>query len=86
MNPSTLGWGNKGGTVKRWFGELDGISGDVEAKMRTLKILVFGIHPAEFDKMGQVSLSSMRKDLRGRKTSIDKQILNVFKVESTLES
>jgi hypothetical protein len=28
------------------------ISGDVEAKRRTLKIFVFGIHPAEFAKMG----------------------------------
>jgi len=29
-----------------------GISGDVEATRLTLKILVFGIHPAEFAKMG----------------------------------
>ncbi len=28
------------------------ISGDVEAKRRTLKILVFGIHPAGFGEMG----------------------------------
>ncbi|MBU4056279.1 MAG: hypothetical protein KKA41_18140 [Proteobacteria bacterium] len=39
-----------------------GISGDVEAQRRTLKILVFGIHPAEFAKMGLVSLSSMLDD------------------------
>jgi hypothetical protein len=30
------------------------ISGDVEVKRRTLKILVFGIHPDEFAKMGLV--------------------------------
>jgi len=29
-----------------------GISGDVEFKMRTLKNLVFGIHPAEFARVG----------------------------------
>jgi hypothetical protein len=29
-----------------------GISGDVEVKRRTLKILVFGIHPAEFARVG----------------------------------
>ena len=39
-----------------------GISGDVEAKRRTLKILVVGIHPAEFAEMGLVSLSSMLDD------------------------
>ncbi len=48
--------------MKRSFGELDGISGDVEAKRRTLKILVFGIHPAGFGKMGLVSLCSMLDD------------------------
>ncbi|MDP3105810.1 MAG: hypothetical protein Q8M95_14520 [Candidatus Methanoperedens sp.] len=41
---------------------MTGISGDVEANRRTLKILVFGIHPAEFAKMGLVSLSSMLDD------------------------
>jgi len=46
--------------VKRSFGELDGYIR--EAKRRTLKILVFGIHPAEFAKMGLVSLSSMLDD------------------------
>ena len=45
-----------------------GISGDVETKRRTLKILVFGIHPAEFAKDGA----------GGGKSSIDKQILNLF--------
>ncbi len=90
INPVIRGWGNyfKGGTVKKSFGELDGyIRGrSFEAKRRTLKILVFGIHPAEFAKMGLVSLSSMRNDLWGRKTSIDKQILNILKVGSTLAS
>ncbi len=33
-----------------------------EAKRRNLKILVFGIHPAEFARMGLVSLSSMLDD------------------------
>jgi hypothetical protein len=37
-----------------------GISGGREAKRRALKILVFGIHPAEFAKVGLVSLYSMR--------------------------
>ncbi|MCX9089477.1 MAG: hypothetical protein OIN90_18160 [Candidatus Methanoperedens sp.] len=32
------------------------------SKRRTLKILVFGIHPAEFAEMGLVSLSSMLDD------------------------
>ncbi len=65
INPIIRGWGNyfKGGTVKKSFGELDGyIRGRLrsfQAKKRTLKILVFGIHPAEFAKMGLVSLSSM---------------------------
>ncbi|MCX9087000.1 MAG: hypothetical protein OIN90_05500, partial [Candidatus Methanoperedens sp.] len=63
--PVIRGWGNyfKGGTVKKSFEELDGyIRGRLRsfvAKRRTLKILVFGIHPAEFAKMGLVSLSSM---------------------------
>ncbi len=40
--------------MKRSFGELDGyIRGrSFEVKKRTLKILVFGIHPSEFAKMG----------------------------------
>jgi hypothetical protein len=54
------------GSGKKSFGELDGyIRGRLrsfEAKRRTLKILVFGIHPAEFAKMGLVSLSSMLDD------------------------
>jgi hypothetical protein len=62
INPVIRGWGNyfKGGTVKRSFGELDGyIRGrSFESKRRTLKILVFGMHPAEFVKMGLVSVSS----------------------------
>jgi RNA-directed DNA polymerase len=68
INPIIRGWGNyfKGGTVKKSFGELDGyIRGRLrgfEAKRRNLKILVFGIHPAEFAKMGLVSLSSMLDD------------------------
>lgn len=56
----------KCGTVKKSFGELDGyIRGRLrsfEAKRRPLKILVFGIHPAEFAKLGLVSLSSMLND------------------------
>ncbi|KPQ45228.1 MAG: reverse transcriptase [Candidatus Methanoperedens nitroreducens] len=68
INPVIRGWGNyfKGGTVKKSFEELDGcIRGRLRsfvAKRRTLKILVFGIHPAEFAKMGLVSLSSMLDD------------------------
>jgi group II intron reverse transcriptase/maturase len=68
INPVIRGWGNyfKCGTVKKLFGELDGyIRGRLrsfEAKKRTLKVLVFGIHPAEFAKMGLVSLSSMLDD------------------------
>jgi group II intron reverse transcriptase/maturase len=68
INPVIRGWGNyfKGGTVKKLFGELDGyIRGRLrsyEAKRRTLKILVFGIHPSEFAKMGLVSLSSLLDD------------------------
>ena len=68
INPIIRGWGNyfKGGTVKKSFGELDGyIRGRLrsfEAKRRNLKILVFGIHPAELAKMGLVSLSSMLDD------------------------
>jgi hypothetical protein len=42
------------------------MSGDVEAKRRTLKIHVFGIHPAVFAKMGLVSLSSMLDDTISR--------------------
>ncbi len=50
INPIIRGWGNyfKGGTVKNSFGELDGYIRGVEAKRRTLKILVFGIFPAVF--------------------------------------
>jgi len=65
INPIIRGWGNyfKGGTVKKLFEELDGyIRGRLrsfQAKRRTLKILVFGIHPAEFAKLGLVSLSSI---------------------------
>jgi group II intron reverse transcriptase/maturase len=65
INPVIRGWGNyfKDGTVKKLFRELDGyIRGRLrsfQAKRRTLKILVFGIHPAEFTKLGLVSLSSM---------------------------
>jgi hypothetical protein len=61
-------WGNyfKCGMVKKSFGELDGyIRGRLrsfEAKKRTLKVLVFGIHPSEFTKMRLVSLSSMLND------------------------
>ncbi len=68
INPIIRGWGNyfKGGTVKKSFGELDGyIRGRLrsfEAKRRNLKILVFGIHPSEFAKLGLVSLSSMLDD------------------------
>jgi len=68
INPVIRGWGNyfKCGTVKKSFGELDGyIRGRLrsfEAKRRTLKILVFGIHPAEFAEMALVSLSSMLDD------------------------
>lgn len=68
INPVIRGWGNyfKCGTVKKSFGELDGyIMGRLrsfEAKRRTLKILVFGIHPAEFAKMGLVYLCSMLDD------------------------
>ncbi|MCX9011379.1 MAG: group II intron reverse transcriptase/maturase [Candidatus Methanoperedens sp.] len=68
INPVIRGWGNyfKGGTVKKLFGELDGyIRGRLrsfQAKRRTLKILVFGIHPAEFAKLGLVSLSSLLDD------------------------
>ncbi len=68
INPIIRGWGNyfKDGTVKKSFGELDGyIRGRLrsfEAKRRNLKILVFGIHPAELAKMGLVSLSSMLDD------------------------
>src|SRR5574341_1343189 len=68
INPVIRGWGNyfKGGTVKKSFEELDGyIRGRLrsfEAKRRNLKILVFGIHPAEFAKLGLVSLSSMLDD------------------------
>lgn len=39
-----------------------GISEDVEIKRRTLKILVFGIHPDDFAKMGLVSRSSRLDD------------------------
>jgi len=68
INPIIRGWGNyfKGGTVKKSFEELDGyIRGRLrsfQAKRRTLKILVFGIHPSEFAKLGLVSLSSMLDD------------------------
>ncbi len=68
INPIIRGWGNyfKYGTVKKLFGELDGYirgrSRSFEAKRRNLKILVFGIHPAEFAKLGLVSLSSMLDD------------------------
>ncbi len=50
--------------MKRSFGELDGyIRGrSFEAKRGTLKILVFGIHPAEFAEMGLVSLLSLLDD------------------------
>ncbi len=50
--------------MKKSFGELDGyIRGrSFESKRRTLKVLIFGIHPAEFAKMGLVSLSSMLDD------------------------
>ncbi len=52
--------------MKKSFEELDGyIRGRLrsfEAKRRNLKILVFGIHPSEFAKMGLVSLSSMLDD------------------------
>ncbi|MCX9011090.1 MAG: hypothetical protein OIN66_08205, partial [Candidatus Methanoperedens sp.] len=68
INPVIRGWGNyfKGGTVKKLFGELDGyIRGRLrsfQAKRWTLKILVFGIHPSEFAKLGLVSLSSLLDD------------------------
>jgi RNA-directed DNA polymerase len=68
INPVIRGWGNyfKCGTVKKLFGELDGyIRGHLRSfqeKKRTLKVLVFGIHPAEFAEMGLVSLSSMLDD------------------------
>jgi group II intron reverse transcriptase/maturase len=65
INPIIRGWGNyfKGGTVKKLFGELDGyIRGRLrsfQAKRRTLKILIFSTHPAEFTRMGLVSLSAL---------------------------
>jgi hypothetical protein len=68
INLVIRGWGNyfKCGTVKKSFGELDGyIRGRLrsfQAKKRTLKVLVFGIHHAEFAKLGLVSLSSMLDD------------------------
>ncbi len=89
INPIIRGWGNyfKGGTVKKSFGELDGyIRGRLrsfEAKKRTLKILVFGIHPAEFSKMGLVSLSSMLdettscKGIRRTKAEYRKSVCSV---------
>ena len=52
--------------MKKSFEDLDGyIRGRLrsfEAKRRNLKILVFGIHPAEFAKLGLVSLSLMLDD------------------------
>ncbi|MDP3105274.1 MAG: hypothetical protein Q8M95_11805, partial [Candidatus Methanoperedens sp.] len=57
----------KGGAVKRSFGEFDGYIRGREAKRRTLKILVFGIHPAEFAEMGLVSICSMLDDTISRK-------------------
>ena len=64
INTGVGGTISRGGTVKRSFGELDGyIRGrSFAAKRRTLKILVFWIHPAEFAKMGLVSLSSLLDD------------------------
>ena len=65
LNPIIRGWGNyfKGVTVKKLFGELDGyIRGRLrsfQAKRRTLKILIFSTHPAEFTRMGLVSLSAL---------------------------
>ncbi len=43
-----------------------GISGDVKAKRRTLKILVVGIHPDEFGKMGAGFALFDEKRLKGQ--------------------
>ena len=68
--------------MKRSFGELDGYIR--EAKRRTLKILVFRIHPAEFAKIGLVSSSSILDDtisckgIRRTKAVYGKAVLTVL--------
>jgi RNA-directed DNA polymerase len=65
INPVIKGWGNyfKGGTVKKFFEELDvyirGRLRSFRVKRRTWKVLLYTIPKSLFDRLGLISLSSL---------------------------